>query len=196
MVKHQPDFFSHHSPRLPEGFVYREDLLTADEEMGLVSFLKDLPFKEFEYQGFLGKRRVVSFGWRYDFKVRELQRAEALPLALSELRAKVAAFSATYEESWQQVLVTEYPPGAAIGWHRDRPEFGDVAGISLLSSCTFRFRRRRHPSWERTSLTVDPRSVYLLSGPAREEWQHSIPAGEKLRYSITFRQLKARGRAR
>lgn len=66
MVKHQLDFFNDHSPRLLEGFVYREELLTPDEELDLVSFLKDLPFREFEYQGFLGKRRVVSFGWRYD----------------------------------------------------------------------------------------------------------------------------------
>ncbi|WP_354081155.1 alpha-ketoglutarate-dependent dioxygenase AlkB [Bradyrhizobium sp. S3.5.5] len=79
--------------------------------------------------------------------------------------------------------------GAGIGWHKDRPVFGDVAGISLLSSCTFRLRRRTAKSFERSTLVAEPRSVYLLRGPSRTEWQHSIPGVESLRYSVTFRNV-------
>ena len=90
----------------------------------------------------------------------------------------------------QQVLVTEYEPGAAIGWHRDKAVFGEVIGISLLSSCTFRLRRKVGTTWERVSVTAEPRSAYLLSGPSRTEWEHSIPAVEALRYSVTFRNMR------
>ena len=93
-------------------------------------------------------------------------------------------------EKFQQVLVTEYPPGAAIGWHKDRPMFGEVIGVSLLASCTFRLRRKQGGAWERASIQAAPRSAYLLSGPARSEWEHSIPPLDALRYSITFRNFK------
>ena len=92
----------------------------------------------------------------------------------------------------QQVLITEYAPGAAIGWHKDRSVFGDVVGISLLSPCTFRLRLKTGQRWERHTLLAEPRSVYLLRGPARTEWEHSIPAVESLRYSITFRNVLER----
>jgi alkylated DNA repair dioxygenase AlkB len=90
----------------------------------------------------------------------------------------------------RQVLVTEYAPGAGIGWHRDKPMFDQVAGISLLSPCLLRFRRRLGTAWERVSLTAEPRSAYLLQGPSRMEWEHSIPAVDSLRYSVTFRSFK------
>jgi alkylated DNA repair dioxygenase AlkB len=93
----------------------------------------------------------------------------------------------------QQVLLTEYAPGAGIGWHKDKPMFGEVVGISLASPCLFRLRRRISTTWERTSLTVEPRSAYLLQGPSRAEWEHSIPALDRLRYSITFRNFKSSG---
>jgi alkylated DNA repair dioxygenase AlkB len=92
---------------------------------------------------------------------------------------------------FQQALVIEYGPGASIGWHRDKAVFGEVIGISLLSSCRFRFRRKSGSSWERVSLTAEPRSAYLLSGPSRTEWEHSIPAVDELRYSVTFRNLRS-----
>jgi alkylated DNA repair dioxygenase AlkB len=189
MAKRQADLFKDNLPPQPDGFIYRANLITESEERDLVSFVKTLPFKEFQYQGFIGKRRVVSFGWRYDFNVRELQPAQELPVELQELRERAARFSGGDWKDWRQALITEYQPGSTIGWHKDRPEFGDVIGVSLLSPCTFRFRRRRGPGWERTSLIVEPRSAYLLSGAAREAWQHSIPAVDRLRYSITFRKL-------
>ena len=85
--------------------------------------------------------------------------------------------------------MTEYRPGAAIGWHKDRSVFGDVVGISLLAPCTFRFRRKKEAGWDRANLTVEPRSIYLLRGPSRSEWEHSIPAVDALRYSLTFRNV-------
>ena len=88
------------------------------------------------------------------------------------------------------MLLTKYPPGSTIGWHKDRSVFGEVIGISLLSRCTFHFRKKTGTKWERASIVAEPRSAYLLAGPARTEWQHSIPAVEALRYSITFRNLK------
>ena len=91
----------------------------------------------------------------------------------------------------RHALLIEYAPGAGIGWHRDRPEFGDVIGISLLAPARLRFRRKVGTKWERTALTAEPRSAYLLRGPARTEWEHSIPPMETLRYSITLRTLKA-----
>src|SRR6185437_1327114 len=101
-----------------------------------------------------------------------------------------AAFAGLASALLQHVLVTEYAPGAAIGWHKDKAVFGEVVGISLLSSCVFRLRRRAGRTWERASFTAEPRSAYLLEGPARTEWEHSIPAVDRLRYSITFRSLR------
>ena len=122
----------------PEGFQYNDEVLSPDQERTLVEKFASLPFREFEFRGFLGKRRTVSFGWRYDFNVRELQEAEEIPTFLLDLRETAAKFAGLPEGQLQHVLVTEYSPGAAIGWHKDRPEFNDVIGISLLTPCVFR----------------------------------------------------------
>jgi len=179
----------HELPRLPEGFWYEEELLSPDEEEALTSTFERLPFREFEFRGFLGKRRTVSFGWRYDFNVRKLQPTETIPTFLLALRQKAAEFADLSEDGLQHALVTEYSPGAAIGWHKDRPEFANVIGISLGAPCLFRFRRKQGTRWERASTELQPRSAYLLRGSARWDWQHSIPPAETLRYSITFRSL-------
>ena len=113
-----------------------------------------------------------------------------MPEFLLPLRGAAAAFAGLDPAQLQQVLLTRYPPGATIGWHKDRSVFGEVIGISLLSFCTFSFRKKAGAKWERASIVAEPRSAYLLQGPARTEWQHSIPAVEALRYSITFRDLK------
>jgi alkylated DNA repair dioxygenase AlkB len=176
-------------PRLPEGFRYEEELLSPEEEWALMSTFERLPFREFEFRGFLGKRRTVSFGWRYDFNVRELQLTETIPTFLLGLRQRAAEFAGLSEDRLQHALVTEYSPGAAIGWHKDRSEFADVIGISLGAPCVFRFRRKQGTRWERASKELAPRSAYLLRGSARWDWQHSIPPVDTLRYSITFRSL-------
>src|SRR5262249_39728950 len=149
--------------------------------------------KEFEFHGFLGKRRVVSFGWRYDFGQAKLMQAELMPDFLLPSRDKAAQFAGLSAASLAHVLVTEYMPGAAIGWHKDRRHFGAVTGISLASATIFRFRKKRGTTWQRASLTLEPRSVYLMRGASRSEWEHSIPPVDTLRYSITFRSLKERG---
>ena len=191
-MKSQPDLFGA-APDLPEGLRHQPDLLTADEERALAGAFAGLSFKPFEFQGWLGKRRVVFFGWRYDFNDRALGPTEPIPDFLLPLREKAAAFMGLPSERLPHALITEYAPGAAIGWHRDRPEFAEVVGVSLLSPCTFRLRRRQGTKWERASFVAAPRSAYVLQGPARTEWEHSIPAVEQLRYSVTFRSLRARG---
>jgi len=180
---------------LPEGFRYEAGVLSAREEAALVERFQDLPFKEFEFHGFLGKRRIVSYGWSYDYGARQVRRAEVIPDFLLPARAAAARFAGLDAASFQQALVTEYTPGAAIGWHKDKPQFGEVIGLSLLSPCQLRFRRKTattsdQATWQRASLIVEPRSAYLLQGPARRDWEHSIPGVERLRYSITFRNFR------
>lgn len=188
MAATHPNLFS---PRaLPEGFQYQNEVLSPDQERTIVEKFAPLPFREFEFRGFLGKRRTVSFGWRYDFTMRELQEAEEIPPFLSDLRNIAAEFAGLSKEQLQHVLVTEYSPGSAIGWHRDRPEFNDVIGVSLLAPCVFRLRRKDGDRWQRASIELLPRSAYLLRGAARDDWQHSIPPVDKLRYSVTFRSLR------
>jgi alkylated DNA repair dioxygenase AlkB len=179
------------APAFPEGFRYEPDILTEAQEIELLNRVRELPFVEFQFQGYVGKRRVVSYGWQYDFNLRVLREAGDIPPFLIALRETAADFAGMQPERLQQVLVTEYDAGAGIGWHRDKAVFGEVIGLSLLSACRFRLRRKAGSSWERVSLTAEPRSAYLLSGPARTEWEHSIPEVDTLRYSITFRNFKA-----
>lgn len=174
----------------PDGFVYQPDLLAPDEEAALLGHVRALPFRAFEFHGYRGKRRVVSFGWHYDSGTRKLRKADAMPPFLVALRARVAPVADVDPDDLRHVLVTEYGPGAAIGWHRDKSVFGTVVGVSLLAACVFRLRRRVDERWERVSLIAEPRSVYVLGGAVRDEWEHSIPPVNLLRYSVTFRTLR------
>jgi alkylated DNA repair dioxygenase AlkB len=178
-------------PKLPAGFAYRDDVISAAEERALVERIAELPFKPFEFHGYLGNRRVVSFGWRYDYGVRAVQPSAPIPSFLLALREHAARFASVAPERLEHILVTEYAAGAGIGWHRDKAEFADVIAISLLAPCTLRFRRKKGSGWERASRQANPRSAYLLRGPARGEWEHSIPPLDRLRYSVTFRNLVA-----
>ena len=116
--------------------------------------------------------------------------AEPIPAWLLPARARAAAFVGLDEDALAQALVIRYGEGAGLGWHRDRPVFDDVLGISLLSTAPLRFRRRRGEKWERFTLRAEPRSLYLLRGPARSEWQHSLAPVAALRYAITFRSMR------
>ncbi len=178
-----------------EGFRYRPELITPNAETELVKLVSKLPFQQFDFHGYKGKRRVVSFGWQYDFSGRQLKKADDIPEFLLPLRTLAASFGGMEPQALQHVLITEYGPGAGIGWHRDKAVFGQVVGISLLVPCTLRFRRRLDTGsakrqWERANLLAEPRSAYHLSGPARLEWEHSISSVDALRYSITFRNMR------
>jgi alkylated DNA repair dioxygenase AlkB len=175
---------------LPEGFAYRPDLIGEAEERDLVARFQDLDFKPYEHLGYLGNRRVAGFGWRQDDNGRMVETGEAIPAFLRPLLDKVAAFTGLAGETFRHALVTEYAPGAGIGWHRDRPPTLAIAGVSLLSPCTFRLRRKAGDKWDRASIIAAPRSAYLMSGPARSDWQHSIPPVEAARYSVTFRTVR------
>jgi alkylated DNA repair dioxygenase AlkB len=176
-------------PTVPEGFLYRDDVVTLEEEQALIERFSELPFKPFDFHGFLGNRRVVSFGWRYDFASAVLQPSNPNPPFLLSLREQAAVFANVPSSTLQQVLINEYAQGAGIGWHRDKAMFEDIIAISLGGSCTLRLRREQGGGWERAAQTVHPRSAYLLRGPARHEWEHSVPPVGRLRYSVTFRNF-------
>jgi alkylated DNA repair dioxygenase AlkB len=191
ILAHQPSLFDEQAPTgLPEGFAYRPDFLSADEEAELADWLATLPFQPFQFRGFEGKRRVVSFGWKYDFTRSHLDKADDMPAELAGARTRAAAFAGLAPVDLQQCLINEYLPGAPIGWHRDRPMFETVLGISLLAPCTFRLRRRVGEGFDRAALELAPRSIYRLSGVARSAWEHSIPPVKQHRYSITFRNFR------
>jgi alkylated DNA repair dioxygenase AlkB len=188
---HQPDLFeSPPASGLPPGFAYKQSLLTAVQAAQLVQLIEPLPFKEFEFHGFTGKRRVVSFGWKYDFSAQRAQKIAGIPAFLHPVRECAADFAGMDPANLQQVLVTEYGPGASIGWHKDKNVFDEIVGISLGASCIFRFRKKQEAGWARRNLRLEPGSAYLLSGEARSGWEHSIPAVEQQRYSITFRSMR------
>jgi alkylated DNA repair dioxygenase AlkB len=181
------------APPAPDGLRYWSDVITTGEEADLAARLAELTFRPYEFHGYLGNRRTVSFGLRYDQRKQAIEDAAAAPEFLISLRDRIAGLAGLASDQFVQALINEYAPGAGIGWHRDRPQFGLVAGVSLLTPCVMRFRRKAGEKWERRSTQLAPRSAYLLSGPARHAWQHSITPLETLRYSITFRTLAAPG---
>lgn len=175
------------------GLKYRDELIGASEEKELVDRLSALELAPFRFHGFLGNRKTKSFGWRYDFDDASFTRAEPIPDWLEPLRKKAAAFGGMNPQDWVHALLARYGPGAGIGWHRDRDVFDKVVGISLGSPATLRFRQRTPGGFRRARVEVEPRSAYLLSGPSRWEWEHSIAPGDQLRFSITFRALSEKG---
>ena len=186
----QMSLFEPAAPAFPDGLGYRAGFLGEGEQERLVSYLAEIPFKAFEFHGFEGKRRTHSYGLRYVFDGSGLQEAEPMPDWLLPFRARAAEWAAVEADSIGHALLTEYAPGAGIGWHRDRSVFGDVVGLSLLAPARLRFRRKAGTKWQRSALIVEPGSAYLLRGEARSEWEHSIAPMEALRYSITFRTLR------
>jgi alkylated DNA repair dioxygenase AlkB len=186
-----PDLFGDPAVRAwPDGFRYQPDLITSAEEAALLDEIRRLEFHAVEMRGVVARRRVIQYGWKYGFDRSRLTRGPDIPAFLLPCRDRAAAFAEVDPASLSEALLTEYQPGAPIGWHRDAPGFELIVGISLMSACRFRFRRRPERGSERVTITLEPRSAYVLSGPARSEWQHSIPEVDTLRYSITFRTLR------
>lgn len=179
-----------HGSATPPGFQYRPDFIDAGEELALVAEIRDLELAPYEFRGVEARRRVISFGYRHDYRTRRLEQAAEIPPFLTRLRSKAAGFAGLPVEDFQQVLVSEYTPGTPIGWHRDREHYDRIVGVSLLSDASLRFRRELNGRWMRLSQLLKPRSIYQLTGPARDQWQHSIPAVPALRYSVTFRTMQ------
>jgi alkylated DNA repair dioxygenase AlkB len=186
----QRDLFE--GPAIP-GLDYAAEVLTSDEEAALIAAIDALPLAPFRFHGWLGKRLTASFGWRYDFDDASFRPTAPIPDFLLPIRARATAFAGLSEQALVQVLVTRYDPGAGIGWHRDRPVFEHVVGLSLAAPATLRFRRRIEGRFERVSMPLAPRSAYHLSGEARWAWEHSIVPMEATRRSITFRSLSEKG---
>jgi alkylated DNA repair dioxygenase AlkB len=188
----QPDLFGFEPEGAPEGLETGDGFVAPDEERALLEKVAALPFRPFEFQGFVGKRETISFGWSYRFDGSGLAKAEPIPDWLLPVRARAAAFAGIAPDALEHALLIRYGPGAGLGWHRDRPVFGDVIGISLLAAAPLRFRLKEGAKWRRFTLELAPRSIYLLRGPARDDWEHSIPPVEALRYSVTFRTFRER----
>jgi len=175
----------------PDGLVFEPELLTEDEERALLVELEGLECGEVRMRGQTARRRVRHFGLRYDYESPgNLVDADPLPAWLEEPRARCAALAGVGPEELVETLVSRYPPGAPIGWHRDAPMFGRVAGISLGSAARMRFQRGKGGERRVLELPLPPRSAYVLRGAARWAWQHSIPPMKELGYSITFRTLR------
>lgn len=188
---HQTDLFKNDDAGGLPGLLYQPAIVDAEEQRALIEEIAQLPLKPFEFHGFTGKRQVVSFGWRYDFSAQRLEQIEPIPEFLHPLKEKAAQFANLSATALEQVLITEYLPGSAIGWHKDKAVFDKVVGVSLGSTCTMRFRRRSDGSnWRRLNVLLEPGSAYLIAGEARSEWEHSIPPVEELRYSVTFRSVR------
>lgn len=179
-------------PRLPEGFRYFPGFIAEAAEARLLEVIAGLPLRTFTFQGYEAKRKVASFGYDWSFEKQSLSRGKDIPPQFLPLVAQVARHLGLEEDRFAELLVTEYPEGSVINWHRDAPPFDLIAGISLLSDCTFRFRPHDKARQGRSSIIALPvrrRSLYVMQGPSRSEWQHSIAPVKGRRYSITLRTL-------
>jgi alkylated DNA repair dioxygenase AlkB len=174
----------------PAGLHYQSEFIGVLEETDPIRRIQTLPLHPFQFGAFEGKRRVVSFGWRYDYSERRLEKGDPAPTWLLLLAHRIEEFAGLPDSSISQILCTEYPVGSGIGWHRDRPHFEDVFGLSLASACTLRLRRKVGEAWERYALNIEPRSLYMMRSEARHVWEHSISPLDIVRYSITFRTMK------
>jgi len=196
-VNSEPSLFDV-STKVPDGFIYHPDFLSAAEEQELIGEIQKLHLAPFKYYQFTGKRRTASFGWQYEFGASEITTAPDIPAFLSGVRTRAATLFNMDPNSLVQASIIEYSTGSPIGWHRDIPYFGVVVGISLGAVCRMRFRqygRSRSKKLKRDeilSIELQPRSSYLMSGASRELWQHAIPPVKELRYAIIMRTLRAK----
>jgi alkylated DNA repair dioxygenase AlkB len=183
---------------LPEGFLYRDEFLTEVEESELLRIFGGLDFAAYDYHGYLAKRRVVRYGVNYDINTREpSETTQAVPDFLLSVRERAAQFAEVSADDLVQAMVSEYSVGTPIGWHRDAPQFGTIVGISLGSACRMRLKPYQPTGKNKVlSLRLERRSIYVMRGAARSQWQHSIPAVDEMRHSITFRTLRSKSERR
>jgi len=180
-------------PDFPDGFSYIPDFLTEGEEMELCGEISKLELHNFNFQGFKANRKVASFGYDYSFDNGSLSKGKEIPQIFDFVVEKVSRHLQVAKGDFAELLVTEYPVGSVINWHRDAPPFDIIAGISLMADCNFRLRPYDKAKQTRASVISFPvkrRSLYIIQGPARSDWQHSITPVKQTRYSITLRTLK------
>ena len=178
---------------LPGGFHYYEDFIGEGEENELITAIMGMDLHSLLFQGFEAKRKTASFGYDWNFEKRTLSKGKDIPPVFDSLLNKVATKLNKAKNDFAELLVTEYPVGSVINWHRDAPPFNTIAGISLQSDCIFRLRPHGKIKQNRKSIISFPvkrRSFYIMKGIARTEWQHSIAPVKEVRYSITLRTLK------
>jgi alkylated DNA repair protein (DNA oxidative demethylase) len=175
---------------LPDGFVYRPEFISDEEERELLQKIEHLEFSTLTMHGVIARRRVVHYGWLYAYESFKISPGPEIPEFLRPLRERVAQFAKVESETLAEALLTEYPPGATIGWHRDAPSFGVVLAVSLAGFCRLRLQKGKGEERQTAELVVEPRSLYMLTGPVRDHWRHSISPTRELRYSITFRTLR------
>jgi alkylated DNA repair protein (DNA oxidative demethylase) len=186
-------------PDVPPGFEYRADFVSLLEADALVAAIGRLAFSKVEMRGVVAKRRTAHFGWTYGYENRRSEPGPPMPEFLLDVRGRVARWAGVDPDAFAEALITDYPEGAPIGWHRDAPMYEDVAGISLVTGCRMKFRPYVSPKDvsslagpRRTSHEIElaPRSAYLIRGVARRDFEHSIPPVPGRRYSVTFRTLR------
>lgn len=179
--------------KLPEGFEYYPEIISEQEEEDLIEFIENLDLHTFNFHGFEARRKVASFGFDYNFDKRDIKKGKPIPNEFKPLIKNVSKFLSIPYHDFEELLVTEYPAGSVINWHRDAPPFDIIVGLSLASNCTFRLRPYDKTIEVRGSgikLNVERRSLYVIRGSAREEWEHSIAPVKEKRYSITLRTLR------
>ncbi|KMS56197.1 2OG-Fe(II) oxygenase [Novosphingobium barchaimii LL02] len=176
------------TPVLP-GLAERRDIIDRAEEQMLIRRIDESDLTPFRFQGWTGKRLTTSFGWCYDFEVGRPMEAPPIPDWLAPFRDRAAQFAGLDPDLLIQALLIRYDPGAGSGWHRDRPVYEHIVGISLGAPATMRFRSKRADGFARTTMPLEPRAGYHISGPARYDWEHSIAEMDRPRWSITFRSL-------
>jgi alkylated DNA repair dioxygenase AlkB len=180
-------------PILPVGFSYEAKFLSVEEELALLKVIDGIELQRMNFQGYLANRKVASFGYDYSFDKRTLTKGIAIPEEFFPLLKKVAAHTGVHEHDIAELLITEYPVGSVINWHRDAPPFDVIIGISLNAECTFRLRPHDKAKQNRKAIipiNIKPRSMYVIKGSARSEWEHSTTPVKEVRYSITLRTLR------
>jgi alkylated DNA repair protein (DNA oxidative demethylase) len=174
----------------PPGFRLEPDVVSEHEEATLLAQLREIEFSAVEMRGQVARRRTAHFGWIYGYESWRISPGPPIPVFLASLRLSAAALAGVAPETLAEVLVTDYPPAAGIGWHRDAPQFGVVVGVSLLGACRMRFQHGTGAARRTAAIVLAPRSAYVIDGEARWQWQHSIPPMAAQRYSVTFRTLR------
>ncbi len=180
-------------PLFPPGFLYYPGFITEAEERALLETISSIELHPFHFHGYEAKRKVASFGYDWSFEKQQLSKGKDIPAAFDVLIGKVAIHLAMPKQAFAELLVTEYPVGSVINWHRDAPPFDVIAGISLAADCTFRLRPHDKSKQNRRSLISFPvqrRSLYIIGGEARSDWEHSTAPVKEVRYSVTLRSLR------